>query len=364
MTRTLILHIGHYKTGTTAVQVFCERNAAALAHRGLLYARTGRALSKHSEFAFSLLRAGGATTLLHGYRRTDPPAAVWAPLLAEVRTAEAPAVLISSEEFMRLALFPEAVAALWQILHATPDIRLKVLAWLRPVGPHLRSWYNQMVKMGRCRVGFQTAVCTQFEAIHHDYARALAPWAELAGPANLILRPYSDAVRAGRALFDDFAAAMGIALPAWPLLPEKDPNPRLDDRLLDLIRLADAQRLPEAERRALVMTARRKLVAAQRLAAAEAPKFAAIRSRAARSVAELGRLVGPDFPLAELGRQGPEVPDPAEAQQAALIEALLHERNLRIAELIEALTAAQARIARFEGPSANSPDPVGTGLPL
>ena len=37
-TRDLILHIGHYKTGTTALQVFLHQNRALLALQGLHYA--------------------------------------------------------------------------------------------------------------------------------------------------------------------------------------------------------------------------------------------------------------------------------------------------------------------------------------
>jgi hypothetical protein len=348
MTRTLILHIGHYKTGTTAVQIFCDRNAAALARRGVTWAAAGRHLSKHSDFAFALLRAGGATTLMHGYRRPDPPQAVWAPLLAEVRAAPTPAVLISSEEFMRLALFPGAVAALHEILAGAPDIRLRVLAWLRPVGPHLRSWHNQMVKMGRCRVGFQTAVCTQFEAIHHDYALSLAPWARLAGPGGLCVRPYDGTLRQGTRMYAEFCAALGIGLPRWPVLPQGDPNPRLDDRLLDLVRLAGVARLPEAERAPLLARGRARLAAGRRAAMAEGPAFARIRDRAADALAEVARLAGPGFPLDAFLAQGPEAPDEAEHARAALLEAVLQDRVEREAAHARASQQAQARITALE----------------
>lgn len=348
MTKTLILHIGHYKTGTTALQVFCAQNEAALARRGIVYAQTERHLAKHSGLAFALLRAGGARTLMHGYRRASPPEAVWAPLLDEVRAAPAPAVLASSEEFMRLAQFPQAVAALRAILAGAPDIRLRVVAWLRPIQPHLRSWYNQLVKMGQCEVGFQTAVCTLIEPVHHDYALALAPWAELAGPGGLSLRPYGDALRQGDRLYADFCAALGIRPPTWPKLPESDPNPRLDDRLLDLVRLFEATAVPKPERAALLERARKRLDWVRRQSDDQLAELERLRSRAAAGLAQVARLAGPEFPLEAFLRELPQPITPAERQREGLVEMLMRERADRRAEHAATLARLEARIAELE----------------
>ena len=59
MPKTLFLHIGHYKTGTTALQIFLERNAKLLAASGFEYPNFWTHNSKHSAFAFSILRAAG-----------------------------------------------------------------------------------------------------------------------------------------------------------------------------------------------------------------------------------------------------------------------------------------------------------------
>jgi hypothetical protein len=43
----LLLHIGPHKTGTTAIQVFCERNRKPLARAGFWYPEVGALLSQH-----------------------------------------------------------------------------------------------------------------------------------------------------------------------------------------------------------------------------------------------------------------------------------------------------------------------------
>jgi len=44
---SLVLHIGPHKTGTTAIQVFCERNRRDLAKAGFWYVKSGSASAQH-----------------------------------------------------------------------------------------------------------------------------------------------------------------------------------------------------------------------------------------------------------------------------------------------------------------------------
>ena len=107
MTRTLLLHIGHYKTGTTAIQTFCQQNRVHLQNAGLNYAQTHLKNAKHSALAFAIGPAG-ADTLMHGYKKPESPREIWGRLLEEVRRAPQPTTLVSSEELMRIAEFPAA----------------------------------------------------------------------------------------------------------------------------------------------------------------------------------------------------------------------------------------------------------------
>ena len=108
MRKTIYLHIGHYKTGTTALQVFLARNRAKLLRRGLGYPEKICNHAKHSKLAFSLYHATGVDTLMHGYRDATPPEEIWAQIFAAARASKAPKLLVSSEEFMRLGAHPAA----------------------------------------------------------------------------------------------------------------------------------------------------------------------------------------------------------------------------------------------------------------
>jgi len=325
MSRTLILHVGHFKTGTTALQVFVQRNEQALERRGLAYARTGRSHSKHSVYALSLLASVGVATLLHGYRSRKSPESLWAGLLDELRSGSAPMMLVSSEEFMRFGSHPAAAERLGAILSQAPDISVRVIAYLRPIRAHLESWHNQLVKLGLCRVGRDEALGGLIEAVHFDYGLALGPWARLAGPGGLTVRPYRDALRKGNALYRDFLDALGVGMPAWPHLPQGDPNPRLDDRLLDLARALAGTDLDPAQCQALLARARVHLDAAAAERAAALPDLAGLRDRAARGLRAAAGLAGPGFPLDEFLSSLPEPVSGPQPDHAALLDFLVGE---------------------------------------
>ena len=238
MGRTLYLHIGHFKTGTTALQVFLARNPDFLARHGLDYAEPFRKNAKHSALAFSIYHAAGVETLMHGYADPTPPEDLWALLFDYVRECPQPGVIVSSEEFMRLGGIEAALPRLPRLARLGRDIEIRVIAYLRAPDAHLRSWYNQLVKMRQKMPDFETALRGAIEPVHFDYTRALRPWVETFGSENVILRPYEESFRGGTGLYADFLSIFGIDMPEKGLsLPEGDPNPRLDERTLELVRM-------------------------------------------------------------------------------------------------------------------------------
>ena len=252
MAKTLYIHIGHYKTGTTALQVFCVNNETLLKSNGLTYEESHLRNAKHSSLAFSLYKAVGVDDdLMHNYGRPETPEELWQAMFDELRAARTNRMLISTEEFMRLAEFPDATARLKSIIERqASDIEIKVIAYLRPPADQLHSWYNQMVKM-RQKIGdFDSALALgQIEAIHYDYEHALAPWIEIFGRDALIVRPYPDRAQPAETLILDFLSIFDISVSAEEARPERDPNPRLDDRMLDLLRQAQNDGLPPKQAR-------------------------------------------------------------------------------------------------------------------
>lgn len=239
MRKTLYIHIGHYKTGTTALQVFLTDNARRLRRAGVDYPTALQNHQKHSKLAFSIYRAAGVEKLMHGYNDPTPPTEVWAELFRVVRTSTSPAVLVSSEEFIRMGSHPKAVEILHDILAPMRDeFDIRIIAYLRAPQAHLRSWYNQLIKMRRPVPDFNTALTKVMEPVHYDYALALQPWIDIVGPKAMILRAYHADLREGHRHYQEFLDIFGVKVTSagWSM-PDEDSNPRLDEGMLDLVRL-------------------------------------------------------------------------------------------------------------------------------
>ena len=353
MPKTLFLHIGHFKTGTTALQAFLGDNPKFLGKHQLAYGKANQHLSKHSIYAFSLYKAAGVTRLMHGYDKPDTPDALWTALFDEVRASRARSVIVSSEEFMRLGQYPQAAQHLRQIVQThAQDLDIRVIAYLRPPARHLRSWYNQLVKMGVTVPDFNTAVTQVIEPIHYDYALALKPWAEIFGPGALIVRPYHEASRHDDSLYRDFLSIFGLELPDHGVkLPLIDPNPRMDDSVLELVRMMQNAGIPQDVLDWTVIRAQ-KFDEQQQGAGLDSPAadFDAVRAQTASGLEGLQHLIAADSTgLAQsLAAHLPEPEPQAERDIWRMTGVLLNELHALRQRMIKENAGIHDRIHRLE----------------
>lgn len=344
MARTLILHIGHFKTGTTALQTYLDYNRAPLAEAGLHYAAETRKHAKHSALAFSLLHRVGVSELMHGYASPRPPSRIWEALFDEARALpDGQSLLASSEEFMRLGAHPAAAALLRQQISQAPDLRFRVIAYLRPPQAHLQSWYNQLVKMGIPVGSFATALCSQIEAVHWDYAQALKPWVEIFGTEAVILRAYGPALREGDALYADFLGALGFAVPALAEPPPGDPNRRIDPRRLAYHRGLNRVDLPRHVRELMNGQAQASLDSDD----GEGPRraLATIREEARQGIEAVAALPGAALDTEAMLAALPDLPEGPAQDLDALIALMAGE----IGRLRAHVVSLSGRIGVLEG---------------
>lgn len=357
MKKTIILHIGHFKTGTTALQVFMAQNAERFREAGLHYAESHLKNAKQSALAFSLFHAVGVRELMHGYDDDTPPETLWRKFFDEARRRPEPAVLASSEEFMRLGAWPEAADRLHRIIiSAAGEFDFRVIAYLRPPQAHLRSWYNQLVKM-RQKIGdFDSAVQVGMEPVHLDYALALRPFFEMFGARAVTLRLFDDALREENRLFIDFLAALGLpAPPAGLVWPQNDPNPRLDDRLLEIVRIAQNAGLPGPAVRALAERASAHFDAEAARLPTVAAGFEAVAEQTRRGIETLAAIKGEEFDTAPLLAALPR-PQASDSQQPGELLGFLleeyarmqHRQRKKFSDHSARIEALEARLAALD----------------
>lgn len=201
MLRTLFIHAGPPKTGSTVIQQFCRDNAAGLARHGVYWPRTGteRLNAHHANLVDAFSRPPGASPLLK-------------KLKSELADANWPErVLISSEHFaprIADADYFKTLEIHCQSLGYFPHL----IAYIRPQPALINSHYTQFVKNWRPVPPLAAFISKALAMVRFDYPKMFAPI--LASPtARLTLRPYSQQTLSV-GLLRDFLAVLDIPWPA------------------------------------------------------------------------------------------------------------------------------------------------------
>ena len=253
MPRRLILHIGYYKTGTTALQDNLSHLRTELARQGVLYPLAGRPLRRnpsHSAVSFQELHRAGShlphyystSTEFADYQSGNALSARDA-VVAEIDASHADTVIVSSEEFIRFGsnqgVPAEQTKDLIRTLRAD---HLTVVCYVRRPDRYLESWYNQLVKMGLPVARLSASMMRPpgprhpyYGTPHTDYDRMIEYWASQVGCDELIVRDY-DHLHNGT-IFDDFSAAVGLPSVDDVDTPPARPNLRIDNNFIEYARV-------------------------------------------------------------------------------------------------------------------------------
>jgi hypothetical protein len=131
---SVLLHIGPYKTGTTAIQRSLHQHRADLADHGVLYPGSSPR-QRNASWAAVGRSPRGAEPVGMG---------AWHRMLREVEEAGAQRVVVSSEDFTSAP--PDAVRS---IVEDLGDDRVHVVMVIRPLDRLLPSSWQQRVKSAR-----------------------------------------------------------------------------------------------------------------------------------------------------------------------------------------------------------------------
>lgn len=193
--KTLYLHIGFGKTGTSSLQSFFARNQERLSGLGVYYPSTGRdGLDAHHYIA-TAARPGGGT----GYDTDRSWEDYVALLREEIAGRPEPNVLISSEVFSgRLS---------WRLLRMLKGVfrEIRVIGYVRRQDVLIASNYNQWVKSENLTKKLNELVVLPF---HFDVWMGV--WEKFLGgfPGQLIVRPFEREQLVNGNVIDDFMSAI------------------------------------------------------------------------------------------------------------------------------------------------------------
>jgi len=221
--RSLFLHLGTHKTGTTSLQTFLGTHAAKLRERGVLYPTTGwrDGHLAHHNIAWEL----------GGDRRFDPGFGTIAALRTEIAGHDGN-VILSSEDFTGAVRDPASFAVFLRALRAD-GFDVTLVLFLRNQADYAASLYLTLIQLGFDRDfrDYLDTVATAGELRHQDwffpfrYDRFIETLQTL--PAEIAVRSYDTARRGS--LLSDFLAACTVdgAAFADQVLPRENLRPPL-----------------------------------------------------------------------------------------------------------------------------------------
>ena len=233
--KTLYLHIGTAKTGTTSLQKFFAINRELLKKKGYDF----------PEMPFSFEDVGqknrnGHFLTLFG---EDDPEDKWQQGFATIKEAflKSEKVIISDEQIWIVQVkdgFWESVCAEAKRMGAA----LKVIVYLRRQDEIAESHWNQKVK-GRPKLS-----STFMEFIHEggydffplNYGKTIDHVASHVGKENLRVRVFERQQFAGGSLFTDFLEFLGLGLTEEYKMPGHVSNLRLPDNVVEIKRLINS----------------------------------------------------------------------------------------------------------------------------
>src|SRR5215218_9508888 len=131
---TRLVHIGPYKTGTTAIQAAFHLARRAAADQGVQYAGYGRQ-------PMTAVMAGIGKASPWSASRKPPNRAVWRQLVGEIRRSNARAVVLSSESFS-----DAEPAAIQRVVEELGGPAVHIAVTLRPLAKVIPSQWQQYVQ--------------------------------------------------------------------------------------------------------------------------------------------------------------------------------------------------------------------------
>jgi len=349
--RTLTLHIGTEKTGTTTLQHWLSSNRAALRAQGILYPRApgernhvGLALYAGAYHRLGDLLAGERLQGRSQWRayRTG----LVERLRAEIEGTDSRHILLSNEHCSSRLLSDRSVERLSGLLHGLAH-RVRIVLYLRRQDAFLLSRYSTLIRGGG---RLSLPLIAFFARADYDYCRLVDRWARVFGADAISLRLFAPEHFVGGRLETDFQQAVGI--PDISGFRMSTPaNPSLDTQSLEFLRrfnahvsaLKGGQRNPLRGDVAGLLERRSggsRLSLPRRLAQALIRRFAASNERLRQRY-----LPEHPAPLFDLEPQVDEaLPKDLSADEAVAIAAYLWQAKqaevLRLRAELEALKAA------------------------
>ncbi|WP_114008024.1 hypothetical protein [Cohaesibacter intestini] len=228
--RTVFLHVGTGKTGTSFVQETLAGNKVKLDKHGILYPITGRGANAA---AHHQLLPALSNTPKWWMMPSEDDASVFARLLSEIDESKAEIVYISQEGLVWIERnMIERLKAVFK------DFNVKIVIDFRRQDDYVDSALNQVVKTAGFTYSYDKLWNYDASWFVPNYHLQATKWASVFGNDNVIIRPYERQQFINGNIVDDFfSRTIGTMIELDPVSSNVADNAKLSQVSLEFKRL-------------------------------------------------------------------------------------------------------------------------------
>lgn len=206
--KTVLVHIGYHKTGTTSLQYRLRQVAPETPGAEFVYPRTLSSWFGHAEIAWALSS--------ERYRWADRDYSLDEVHRYYKAICEAPGpqkIILSSEEFCRLDADATSKERVGSFFHDTfRDAEVVIVAYVRNARTFLQSRYRHEVQGRNQKASFPDFVSQQGALNSADFDMRLSYW-DSVFPGKVVVRSYDEVIANKGDILADFCEAVGVSMP-------------------------------------------------------------------------------------------------------------------------------------------------------
>ena len=238
MKKTLFVHIGTPKTGTSAIQNYCSINNARIQATGTIYPNLGFefpgiGITRHAHFLVNTIKnaegkrdkAAEAELVNDGLER----------LMAGFE--EYDKVVISDENLWNSTNFNDKKVNLLKSVCDEHDVDLKFIVYLRRQDVLIQSYWAQQVKEKMPLTFTEYIESGKYKFFKLDYYERLEKISAICGKESLIVRTYEKSQYYKGSITADFLHLLGIETDPSFQEPDHVVNPSLSGPVLEVKRI-------------------------------------------------------------------------------------------------------------------------------
>ena len=204
--KTVYLHIGMPKAGSTSLQLFCYHNADKLKEKSVLYPiadnldkKTNGRFINYRQIIFDVYNAELEEKSLENYNRYFEER-----FLPIINNSDCNKIVFSEEGIWKNDVSPEICDIMFR-----HGFNVKVIAYIRRPVEYLASYWQEHLKPFHFDLSFNCTLNECLENVSVNY-EILEKYIDKLGKDNVIIRPFESSQWKNNDLYEDFLSVIGI----------------------------------------------------------------------------------------------------------------------------------------------------------